>query len=128
MRQAGFVEVTRSMESGGRRIVRRHVLPHARGPVTSLAALEFGDVILAVSGLSFLGYGAELPTAEWTLLVADGRDYVTTSWWLSTLLGLTTATTVLRSITWPGPSMESGAELDDGIVLDKEDASDPVLQ
>lgn len=63
--------------------------------MTSLAALEFGVAVLSVSGLSFLGYGADPPTPEWGLLVADGRDYVAASWWLSALPGLTIALTVL---------------------------------
>jgi peptide/nickel transport system permease protein len=48
-----------------------------------------------VSALSFLGFGASPPTPEWGALVAEGRDYLATAWWISTLPGLTIAVTVL---------------------------------
>ncbi|WP_443053334.1 ABC transporter permease [Streptomyces sp. NBC_00273] len=78
--RSGSVEAARSLGAGHCRILVRHVLPHAQGPLLSLLALELGIAILAVSGLSFLGYGADPPTPESGLLVADGRDYVATSW------------------------------------------------
>ncbi|WP_371675482.1 ABC transporter permease subunit [Streptomyces sp. NBC_01276] len=77
--RSGFVEAARSL-GASRRILARHVLPHAQGPLLSPLALELGIGILPVSGLSFLGYGADPPTPERGLLVADGRDYVATSW------------------------------------------------
>ncbi len=73
----------------------RHVLPNAAGPVLALAAVELGAVILAVSALSFLGYGATPPTPEWGSLVAEGRDYLAVAWWYSTLPGLVIALFVL---------------------------------
>ncbi|RBQ19170.1 ABC transporter permease [Spongiactinospora rosea] len=69
-------------------VLRRHVLPHAIGPVIALAALEFGTALLSISALSFLGFGAPPPTPEWGALVADGRTYLAYAWWLTTLPGL----------------------------------------
>src|SRR6478735_8499739 len=86
--------------AGGSRwwsVLFRHVLPNAAGPVVVLAALQLGAAILAVSALSFLGYGAPPPAPEWGALVSGGRDYLRTSWWLTTLPGLTIALTVLAA-------------------------------
>ena len=76
-------------------MLRRHVLPNAAGPVLVLAALEFGLAVLAVSSLSFLGYGAPPPAPEWGSLVAEGRNYLATAWWLTALPGLMIAAIVL---------------------------------
>ena len=73
----------------------RHVLPNAARPVLVLAVLEFGLAVLAVSSLSFLGYGVPPPAPEWGGLVAEGRNYLATSWWVCTLPGLTIAAAVL---------------------------------
>ncbi|MET0235349.1 MAG: ABC transporter permease [Kibdelosporangium sp.] len=78
-------------------ILWRHVLPHSLGSVLVLAALEFGAAILAVSSLSFLGFGAPPPTPEWGSLVAEGRNYLVTAWWLTTLPGLVIALAVLSA-------------------------------
>lgn len=97
VRSAGYVEAARvcGVRPGG--VLLRHVLPNAWGPVLVMAALEFGTAILAVSALSFLGYGATPPTPEWGALVAEGRNHVATSWWLTTLPGLVIAATVLAA-------------------------------
>lgn len=97
IRHAAFVEAARSAGARWWWVLGRHVLPHTRGPMLVLATLESGTAILAVSGLSFLGYGVPPPAPEWGSLVADGRDYLATSWWLSLLPGLTIALTVLAT-------------------------------
>ncbi|CAM5264551.1 hypothetical protein STENM327S_07685 [Streptomyces tendae] len=75
----------------------RYILPSAFGPVLALAALDFGLVVLAVSSLGFLGYGEPPPAPEWGSLVADGRNYPATAWWLTTLPSLTVAVVVLAA-------------------------------
>ncbi|RKN45764.1 ABC transporter permease [Streptomyces hoynatensis] len=97
VRAADYVEAAHSLGVRRHAVVLRHVLPNAWGPVLVFAAVEFGTVLLAVSALSFLGYGAEPPQPEWGALVADGRDYLATAWWLTTLPGLTIAATVLAA-------------------------------
>ncbi len=79
------------------RILLRYVLPSAVGPVLALAALDFGLVVLAVSSLSFLGFGEPPPAPEWGALVAGGRNYMATAWWLTALPGLTVAVVVLST-------------------------------
>ncbi|GAA0254830.1 ABC transporter permease [Cryptosporangium japonicum] len=97
VRTAVYVEAARATGARWYSILRRHVLPNALGPIGAYAALDFGLAILAVSTLSFLGFGAEPPTPEWGSLVSTGRDYLATAWWLTTLPGLTVAATVLAT-------------------------------
>jgi len=97
VRQADFVTAA---EFGGVRfwtILRRHVFPHAIAPVTALVALEFGAAILAISALSFLGFGAAAPEPEWGSLVASGRDYLAFAWWLTILPGTVVVLVVLAA-------------------------------
>lgn len=92
---SAYVEAARSYGAGWLGICLRHVFPHARGPVSALVAIEFGSAILSISALSFLGYGAVPPTPEWGNLVAEGRNYLATAWWLTTIPGLVIIVTVL---------------------------------
>ncbi|OII36022.1 peptide ABC transporter permease [Curtobacterium sp. MMLR14_014] len=95
VRTAAYVEAASANGNSWWRVLLVHVLPNAAGPVLVLAALEFGTAILAVSSLSFLGYGAQPPQPEWGSLVATGRDFIASSWWLTTIPGLVIAVTVL---------------------------------
>ena len=92
-----YVEAAYS--SGGTRasVLWRHVLPNSLTPVLALAALQFGSAILQLSTLSFLGYGAPPPTPEWGLIIAEGRDFIATSWWLTVLPGLAIVLVVLAT-------------------------------
>ncbi|MGW7291939.1 ABC transporter permease [Streptomyces xiamenensis] len=90
-----FVEAAAGYGLSRRRILLRHVLPHARGPIVALGALELATMILSVSALSFLGYGAQPPDPEWGNLIAAGRTYFVTSWWLTALPGAVLAAVVL---------------------------------
>jgi peptide/nickel transport system permease protein len=95
IRQSVYVEAARSVGTRWYVTLWRHVLPNAAGPVLVLAVLEFGLAILAVSSLSFLGYGAPPPAPEWGSLVAEGRNYMATAWWLCAMPGAAIAGTVL---------------------------------
>jgi peptide/nickel transport system permease protein len=95
VRTSAYVEAARAGGSRWWRVLLVHVLPNSVGPVLVLAALELGTAILAVSSLSFLGYGAQPPQPEWGSLVAGGRDYLAGQWWLTTLPGIVIALTVL---------------------------------
>ncbi len=76
-------------------VIRRHILPNAFYTVVSYAALQFGHAILQIATLGFLGYGVEPPTPEWGLIIAEGRNYIATGWWLTTIPGLVTIALVL---------------------------------
>lgn len=75
MRERPFVEAARSAGGTERRIMLRHVLPSVVSPVVVLATLEIGQLILAVSGLTFLGLGAPPPTPEWGAMLNESRTY-----------------------------------------------------
>lgn len=94
---AVYVEAARVAGVRWYTILRRHVLPNASGPVVALAALEFGVMVLAISSLSFLGFGAPPPAPEWGSLVAGGRDYLAVAWWPTTLPGLVIVAVVLSA-------------------------------
>ena len=70
------------------------MLPNVAGPVLVLATLDLANAILLLSGLSFLGLGAQPPTAEWGSMVADGTQYFQW-WWMGTFPGLAIFTVVL---------------------------------
>ncbi|WP_017349189.1 ABC transporter permease [Pantoea sp. A4] len=92
-----FVEAARASGVGHFSVVRQHILPHALGPVLSLAALEMGFALLSVSSLGFLGFGAPPPTPEWGLLIAEGRNYIAAAWWFTSLPGVVIILTVLAT-------------------------------
>lgn len=99
VRHSDYVEA--AWASGGTffSVLWRHILPNSLTSVLAFAALQFGSAILAISTLSFLGYGAPPPTPEWGLLIAEGRNYLSTAWWLTTLPGLIVIAVVLAANT-----------------------------
>ena len=70
------------------RLIFYHILPNCRSEVLVQALLNFSEGILSVAALSFLGLGAQAPLAEWGIMIADGRAYLESSWWLVSLPGL----------------------------------------
>ncbi|WP_083972618.1 ABC transporter permease [Actinoplanes awajinensis] len=90
-----YVEAARAGGASWGRVLLRHILPNSWGPVAVLAVLDAGVAIIAIASLSFLGFGAAPPAAEWGTLIADGRNYLVTSWWLSLLPGVFVALLVL---------------------------------
>lgn len=97
VRRTEYVEAAFGSGATFAAVLRRHVLPNSLTPILALAALQFGSAILAISTLGFLGYGAPPPTPEWGLLIADGRNYVGTAWWLTALPGLVVVVVVLSA-------------------------------
>ena len=89
-----FIEAARAGGASWSRVLIRHILPNSWGPVAVLAVLDSGVAIIAIASLSFLGFGAAPPAAEWGTLISDGRNYLITSWWLSLLPGLFVAAIV----------------------------------
>ncbi|WP_330256111.1 ABC transporter permease [Nocardia sp. NBC_00565] len=90
-----YVEAARAGGASWTRVLLRHILPNSWGPVMVLAVLDFGTAVIAVAALSFLGFGAAPPQAEWGTLVANGRNFLVTAPWVSLMPGLVVATTVL---------------------------------
>jgi len=94
-KQNVYVEAAHAVGCGGLRIAVRHILPNVYGPALVLATLNVGVAILTAATLSFLGMGAQPPTPEWGLILARGREYLRTAWWISTFPGLAIVVTVL---------------------------------
>lgn len=94
---ADFVEAAYGSGATQTQVLFRHVLPNSLTPVLALAALQFGTAILQLSILGFLGYGAPPPVPEWGLLIAEGRDFMSTAWWLILLPGLAIVATVMST-------------------------------
>lgn len=90
-----FVEAARALGGSEARVLLRHVLPNVIAPVIVVATLEVGRMILAEAALSFLGLGIQPPAPTWGGITADGRDYLGTAWWISTLPGIAILLTVM---------------------------------
>jgi len=95
LREREFVQAARALGGGDGRIVLRHILPNAFAPWLVVATLDMARVIVIESALSFLGLGVQPPTSTWGGMLADGRVYITTAWWLATFPGLAILVTVL---------------------------------
>jgi peptide/nickel transport system permease protein len=89
-----YVQSARLLGASSRRTLMRDVLPNVAGPVFVLATLDLANAILLLAGLSFLGLGAQPPTAEWGSMVAEGTQYFNW-WWIGTFPGLAIFTVVL---------------------------------
>jgi ABC-type dipeptide/oligopeptide/nickel transport system permease subunit len=76
LRDQPFIEAARSVGASPFRIALRHVLPNVLGPVIVLLTTEMGTFVVAVSGLSFLGVGAQPPAPEWGTMLNEGRRFL----------------------------------------------------
>jgi peptide/nickel transport system permease protein len=90
-----YVEAARAGGASWLRVLVRHVLPNSWGPVLVLAVLDTGVAIIAIASLSFLGFGAAPPAAEWGTLISNGRNFLITAPWVSLLPGLFVGAVVL---------------------------------
>lgn len=90
-----YVDACRALGLQRWRILLRHVLPNSVTPLIVQVSLDMGGVILTASALSFLGLGAQDPTPDWGLMVAEGENYFSTQWWLVTFPGLAILLTAL---------------------------------
>jgi peptide/nickel transport system permease protein len=95
IREREFVQAAIALGSRDGRILIRHVLPNAFTPWLVVATLDMARVIVIESALSFLGLGVQPPTPTWGGMLADGRVYLSTAWWLATFPGLAILITVL---------------------------------
>lgn len=95
LRDAQFVQAARVAGATDLAILRRHVLPAIVSPVVAVGTLQVGQMILTEAGLSFLGLGVPSRVITWGQIAADGRDYLTTAWWITTAAGLAIFVSVL---------------------------------
>lgn len=97
VKQRLFVESARSMGASDWRILARHITPIIIPTLLTVASLDLANVMLAESSLSFLGIGVQPPGITWGLMVADGRNYLTSAWWLAFWPGMAILLTALSA-------------------------------
>lgn len=90
-----FVTAARAIGVGTPRLLLRHVIPSTLPPLIVIATVEVGLVIIAEASLSFLGLGSPPEQPSWGRVVANGRDYLATAWWISTMPGLALSLVVI---------------------------------
>ena len=95
IRQQDYIARAVVAGSSNVRIITKHVFPNVVNTLIVLATLQVGTVILLEATLSFLGAGIPRTEAAWGVMVADGRDYISTAWWISFFPGLAIMFTVL---------------------------------
>ena len=95
LREREFVLAARAAGASPARIVLRHLLPNVMTAVLVVGTLELARVIILESALSFLGLGVQPPSPSWGRMLADGRSYLESAWWLATIPGLAILLTVL---------------------------------
>ena len=83
-----FVQAARALGASNGRVLARHVFPFTLTSLLVIATVEFGLVILAEAGLSFLGLGTPEALPSWGLTISSGRDYLATAWWISAVPGI----------------------------------------
>ncbi|MEO1105663.1 MAG: ABC transporter permease [Pseudomonadota bacterium] len=97
IRQRLFVEAAVGMGASDWRMLRAHITPLVLPTLFTVASLDLANVMLAESALSFLGIGVQPPDITWGLMVANGRNYLTTAWWLAFWPGLAILLTALSA-------------------------------
>jgi peptide/nickel transport system permease protein len=96
LRERSFVEAARGIGVKNLTIIWRHILPNVFTPVMVQATLDIGSAILTAAGLSFIGLGTQPPTADWGVMINEGRLYVLSGrWWIATFSGLAIFITTL---------------------------------
>jgi peptide/nickel transport system permease protein len=88
LRNQPFVEAGKSAGASSRWILGRHILPNVVAPILVLVSMNVGWMITETAGLSFLGLGAQPPTADWGSMLADGRQFITVQFYLVTIPGV----------------------------------------
>ncbi len=88
IKKSEYILAARSLGYGHGRILVRHVIPNVVTPTIIFAMTDMVLVILSTTSLSFLGLGVQPPTPEWGVMIAEGRGFILSAWWMVTLPGL----------------------------------------
>lgn len=95
LKETEFVQASRALGARSSRLLLRHIFPNTLAPIIIIGTLELGLMVIFEAALSFLGLGVQPPTPSWGSMLAEGRDYVATAWWLGVFPGLAIMLTVL---------------------------------
>lgn len=88
LKTSDFVTAARSLGFGRFRVLFRHILPNCIAGSIVFSMSDVVLVVLAGSSISYLGLGVQPPTAEWGVMIAEGQNFITTAWWITTFPGL----------------------------------------
>jgi len=88
LREREFVEAARGLGARDVRVLTRHIVPNLMSPLLVLASFEVARMIILEASLGFLGLGVQPPTPTWGNMLADGRDYVSSAWWITAFPGV----------------------------------------
>ncbi len=97
VKEMPYVEAARSIGCGNIRLMTRHIFVNVTTPILVLATLGVASAILVGASLSFLGLGAQPPTAEWGAILSQGRQYMRQAWWIMTFPGIAITVTVMAA-------------------------------
>lgn len=97
VKEMTYIEAAESIGCGTPHIIRKHILPNVLTPIIVLATLGVASAILIGAALSFLGLGAQPPTAEWGIMLAEGREFMRSAWWIMLFPGLAITITVIAA-------------------------------
>ena len=95
IRETEFLLAAKSIGAGRWRIAFNYLLPSTRSLIIVTGTLQLADVVLLSAALSFLGVGLQPPAVSWGTMLADGRDYVSTEWWIATMPGVAITLAIL---------------------------------
>ena len=95
VRTSGYVESATVLGLPRPLLILRHIVPNALGPMLVLATVGFGSSLIAASGLSFLGLGPQPPSPEWGTMLSEGRNFLSTAWWIGVFPGAAITCTAL---------------------------------
>ena len=90
-----FVAAARALGAGDGHVIRRHVLPNVWPPIIVVATFSVARMVTAEASLSFLGLGLPPPAPSWGAMLDEGKNYITTGWWLALFPGLAILVLVL---------------------------------
>ena len=99
LKELAFVEGARAAGTSTTMILLRHLLPHLLPQLCARVSMDVGYAVLALTGMSFLGLGAQPPTPELGAIIADARSHLLAAWWYTTLPGVFVLAMVLSSMT-----------------------------
>jgi len=94
LQEREFVQAAHVLGARDIRVMYSHLIPNLLSPLLVIASFEVAKMIIMEASLGFLGLGVQPPTPTWGNMLADGRDYIRTAWWLATFAGLAIMITV----------------------------------
>jgi peptide/nickel transport system permease protein len=95
LKERDFVTAARSLGASDRRLLLRHVAPNVVAPAVIVSTFQLAELIIVEASLSFLGLGVQPPMPSWGSMLREGREYLSSAWWLATFPGLAIILTAL---------------------------------